>query len=119
MFDVGADADETRVGIVQYSTMAEIIYRLTDFQSQSQVTSAINRMQHEGGSTNLAEAMRLAFSQVFNAAPRPGASKVPAYFFLHRVTVSDVAFSALTLLVGRQEGHPACKKWGMVEAGTA
>ena len=23
-----------------------------------------------------------------------------------------VAFSALTLLVGRQEGHPACKKWG-------
>jgi len=24
----------------------------------------------------------------------------------------DIAFSALTLLVGRQEGHPACKKWG-------
>ena len=23
---------------------------------------------------------------------------------------NDVAFSALTLLVGRQEGHPACKK---------
>jgi len=21
------------------------------------------------------------------------------------------SFSALTLLVGRQEGHPACKKW--------
>jgi len=29
-----------------------------------------------------------------------------------------VAFSALTLLVGRQEGHPACKKWGMVEVRT-
>jgi len=30
-----------------------------------------------------------------------------------------VAFSALMLLVGRQEGHPACKKyWGMVEVGT-
>jgi len=30
------------------------------------------------------------------------------------------AFSALTLLVGRQEGHPACKKYGdgeMVEVG--
>ena len=26
-------------------------------------------------------------------------------FWLH-------AFSALTLLVGRQEGHPACKNWG-------
>jgi len=24
--------------------------------------------------------------------------------------ISDIAFSALTLLVGRQEGHPACKK---------
>jgi len=30
-----------------------------------------------------------------------------------------VAFSALTLLVGRQEGHTACKKWGTVEVGTA
>ena len=30
-------------------------------------------------------------------------------------TMPTVAFSALTLLVGRQEGHPACKKterWG-------
>jgi len=28
-------------------------------------------------------------------------------------------FSALTLLVGRQEGHPACKKYGgMAEVGT-
>jgi len=30
-----------------------------------------------------------------------------------------VAFSALMLLVGRQEGHPSCKKYGgMVEVGT-
>jgi len=30
------------------------------------------------------------------------------------------AFSALMLLVGRQEGHPACKKYGgMVEVGTS
>ena len=26
--------------------------------------------------------------------------------------IEFVAFSASTLLVGRQEGHPACKKWG-------
>ena len=33
--------------------------------------------------------------------------------------VSNVAFSALTLLVGRQEGHPARKKYGgTVEVGT-
>jgi len=30
-----------------------------------------------------------------------------------------VAFSALTLLVAWQEGHPACKKRGMMEVGTA
>jgi len=29
-----------------------------------------------------------------------------------------VAFSALTLLVGWQEGHPVCKKWRMVEGST-
>jgi len=30
-----------------------------------------------------------------------------------------VAFSALTLLVGWQEGHPVCKKYGeMVEVGS-
>jgi len=28
------------------------------------------------------------------------------------LTEISVAFSTLTLLVGQQEGHPACKKWG-------
>ena len=43
--------------------------------------------------------------------------KCPVYFT--SVTVL-VAFSALTLLVGRQEGHPACKKYGgMMEVGIA
>ena len=34
---------------------------------------------------------------------------------MHVVILVVVLFSALTLLVGRQEGHPACKKlewWG-------
>jgi len=34
------------------------------------------------------------------------------------ISIVMIAFSALTLLVGWQEGHPACKKWGMVEVGT-
>ena len=33
-------------------------------------------------------------------------------FFGLLVCNAFVAFSALTLLVGQQEGHPACKKWG-------
>jgi len=37
----------------------------------------------------------------------------PVPFVSH--LMSQIAFNALTLLVGRQEGHPACKKaewWG-------
>jgi len=30
--------------------------------------------------------------------------------FFRIFSISDTAFSALTLLVGQQEGHPACKK---------
>jgi len=36
--------------------------------------------------------------------------------FLHLSSFLSYAFSALTLFVGRQEGHPACKKtewWGV------
>jgi len=32
--------------------------------------------------------------------------------FCHNVNLFTSAFSALMLLVGRQEGHPACKKLG-------
>jgi len=38
------------------------------------------------------------------------------YFSFFLFYFAAVAFSALTLLVGRQEGHPACKKtewWGV------
>jgi len=39
----------------------------------------------------------------------------PVEFTLNKIVssiVNRVAFSALTLLFGRQEGHLACKKWG-------
>jgi len=41
--------------------------------------------------------------------PEVGIRRIPAY-----TPQYTTAFSALTLLVGRQEGHPACKKqwWG-------
>jgi len=32
------------------------------------------------------------------------------YYLLLQQLSLDAAFSALTLLVGRQEGHPVCKK---------
>ena len=36
--------------------------------------------------------------------------KVVAAIIMHSCIIDTYAFSALTLLVGRQEGHPACKK---------
>jgi len=36
--------------------------------------------------------------------------KVWCNYIMYKVWNVDCAFSALTLLVGRQEGHPACKK---------
>ena len=43
------------------------------------------------------------------------ASVTNKYSFINAIIITrPCAFSALTLLVGRQEGHPACKKqwWG-------
>jgi len=36
--------------------------------------------------------------------------ELETYFEVYYIQYPTVAFSALTLLVGRQEGHPACKK---------
>ena len=66
----------TRIGIVRYASDANIIYRLTDSQTQPAVQRAIREMRHLGGSTNLAAAMRVAYQQVFIPATRVGAAKV-------------------------------------------
>jgi len=34
----------------------------------------------------------------------------PEHIYIYTTVYMKFAFSALTLLVGRQEGHPACKK---------
>ena len=39
-----------------------------------------------------------------------GVKRVKGKGYLLLYSVVSLAFSALTLLVGRQEGHPACKK---------
>ena len=35
---------------------------------------------------------------------------ISVVWLLYGMDVTAICFSALTLLVGRQEGHPACKK---------
>ena len=55
----------------------------------------------------------MAGRQLSPSVPSQSSSGCCCHFFFLIVTVS-----ALTLLVGWQEGHPACKKWGIVEVGT-
>jgi len=50
--------------------------------------------------------------QVWLNSGSPGALRPGSWnaVFLRCWVIATLAFSALTLLVGRQEGHPACKK---------
>jgi len=48
-------------------------------------------------------------SGVQEQSPWPGGSGVVVIFFIYGNAYMAIAFSALTLLVGRQEGHPAYK----------
>ena len=45
------------------------------------------------------------------AAAMPFYHTYSIYFVISLLLALMIAFSALTLLVGRQEGHPACKNW--------
>ena len=44
----------------------------------------------------------------YTASPYDGLRELRIYLFIYLSTY--IAFSALTLLVGRQEGHMACKE---------
>ena len=50
---------------------------------------------------------------LWNSLPtRPSAWVVLECFLPETENVFNLIFSAVTLLVGWQEGHPACRKWG-------
>jgi len=62
---------------------------------------------HDGGAVTAPTSV--AMGRMNNSA------RLVSFFVL---SLTFHAFSALTLLVGRQEGHPACKKpWGVVGVG--
>ena len=70
---------------------------------------------------NMCGLLLIMFSDLFNDPSFPYRLSDVTVFVLKRdvklqltnqLTRRRVAFSALTLLVGRQEGHPGCKKMG-------
>lgn len=59
-----------RVGMVLYDTNAHIIWRLTQYNTSSDVSAACNSMTFIGGSTNLQEALAMSLT-LFQESLRP------------------------------------------------
>ncbi len=56
---------QTQIGLVQFSNNAFTIFKLDTYSNQNDVLRAINGMRFIGGRTNLAEALDLARTDVF------------------------------------------------------
>ena len=72
--NIGSNA--YRVAAVKYSTRASLVFNVDQYMTSSQAASAVLGINQDGGSTNLAEAFQIAFSQVLVAKSRMGASLV-------------------------------------------
>lgn len=67
--------NNVRVAVIRYSTTADVIFPLTRYYMASDMKNAINNIAFNGGSTNLADALRIVLSDVFRVAPRPFTSR--------------------------------------------
>jgi len=91
--------------IVNYSLMS---YSFPVVHFVTRDSAIVNRlMQHSVSVEILSTAVQIMQTDPLSA--RGALSATPTFYSAACI----VAFSALTFLVGRQEGHPACKKWGM------
>ena len=70
--------DQTQVGLVEFSNNAYTIFKLNDYADSDGVLRAINRMSYIGGRTNLAEAIDLARTDIFDdqVGNRPDAKDI-------------------------------------------
>jgi len=68
--------------------------------------------------TELLLLLLLLFNGLFAGEPGSACSPLGPLPVMLEENLGTEEYSALTLLVRRQEGHPACKKWGVVEVGT-
>ena len=72
-FTIGSGADQTRVGVVQFSSSAQTELSLTG--NEALATSEVNSMSYMGGGTDTSAAINYAVSSVFSHA-RTGVQKV-------------------------------------------
>ena len=59
--------DQTRIGIVKFSTSANVEFALDRYTTNAQVAGAINNLIHTGGETNIPAALALMRTAVFNS----------------------------------------------------
>ena len=58
--------EKTQVGVVRYSTRAELVIRFKQFSDKQRLREAINNIQYTEGGTRTAEALRLALWKLFS-----------------------------------------------------
>ena len=59
---------DTRVGVVVYSSSAELSIPLTRFDDKTQLQNAVRQLNYIGGFTNTADALRVARQQCFSSS---------------------------------------------------
>ena len=77
-FTIGSD--DTRVGVIRYSTRASIVIPLGSYNSNSQLSSAINSIEYIGGSTNTNLALNLLTTAFATARVDEGIPRVAIVF---------------------------------------
>jgi len=65
-FPIGAD--QTRIGIVKFSTAPKVEFYMDRYTNRNDMLTAIKNLQHEGGETNIAGGLRLARTDLFSTS---------------------------------------------------
>ena len=93
-FTIGSD--DTRVGVIRYSTSASIVIPLGSYNSYSQLSSAINSIEYSGGSTYTYRALNLLTTAFATARVDEGIPRVAIVF-----TDGKSSNAAVTALAAR------------------
>ena len=64
---IGDPPCRTRIGAVRFGDSADVQFDLNDYSTKQDVQHALRRIQYVGGRTNIADALRIARTQMFTA----------------------------------------------------
>ena len=82
IMEASIDDGEAQLGILRYSDTAEIQFHMNEYNNRAEMADAIDAIQFQSGTTNTAEALRVAREQMFTSAngDRPGRNNVIILF---------------------------------------